>query len=410
MAENNIISEINPLFSTSLITAKSLASFGDETAKALLTEVESDDVKEKFDSTEDSKLFYKSIAAATEVRYKTVENFFYQSGLNVFVDLPCGFTPRPFSIVLNNFRYYGIDLPDVSEKIKGIFNKYANTDCKNSASFFGVDATNKKALKEAFYKEKQKLFISTEGFLQYLTEPEFQSVCMNISSLLSEHGGYWVTTDFDSNTINTKALLSIFNNDVGKLKKVLSTQNSNIMNDLAKKNDFVKLKPNFLAMKLRDFGLNSSIMPISQFIKEIKALDDMPAVKQTFIQQLKNCNFWIMTATNDNHIIQRHVVEKDFEVNAKVISNRLLISIQGRLDTVTTPKLLEEFNSFDKSEYHSIIIDARDLVYTSSAGLRAFLIMYKSLKNKVNFQINNCSKEVIEIFKVTGFYELLFKF
>lgn len=108
MAENNIISEINPLFSTSLITAKSLASFGDETAKALLTEVELDDVEENFDATEDSKLFYKAIVAATEVRYKTVENFFYQSGLNVFVDLPCGFTPRPFSIVLNspNFEFH----------------------------------------------------------------------------------------------------------------------------------------------------------------------------------------------------------------------------------------------------------------------------------------------------------------
>ena len=85
----------------------------------------------------------------------------------------------------------------------------------------------------------------------------------------------------------------------------------------------------------------------------------------------------------------------------------LVISIKGRLDTVTST----EFTSaIEKEEIKEgvVVIEAKDLEYISSAGLRALLALKKSLasQNK-ELEIHHLNPVCQEVFKVTGFNHIL---
>lgn len=85
----------------------------------------------------------------------------------------------------------------------------------------------------------------------------------------------------------------------------------------------------------------------------------------------------------------------------------LVITIKGRLDTVTST----EFTSaIEKEEIKEgvVVIEAKDLEYISSAGLRALLALKKSLasQNK-ELEIHHLNPVCQEVFKVTGFNNIL---
>ena len=85
----------------------------------------------------------------------------------------------------------------------------------------------------------------------------------------------------------------------------------------------------------------------------------------------------------------------------------LVITIKVRLDTVTST----EFTSaVEKEEIKEgvVVIEAKDLEYISSAGLRALLALKKSLasQNK-ELEIHHLNPVCQEVFKVTGFNNIL---
>lgn len=83
------------------------------------------------------------------------------------------------------------------------------------------------------------------------------------------------------------------------------------------------------------------------------------------------------------------------------------IELTGRLDTVTAPELQEVLIPlFDKAK--TVDLDFTDLVYLSSAGLRVLLMGEKTAKAKsATMTINNVSGEIMEVFKMTGFDNVL---
>ena len=86
-------------------------------------------------------------------------------------------------------------------------------------------------------------------------------------------------------------------------------------------------------------------------------------------------------------------------------NNGLLnIALDGRLDTTTAPEL-ESFigNNYDGTG--SIVIDCKKLSYISSAGLRVLLTAQKKTKGAMKL-INVC-EEVMEVFEMTGFADIL---
>lgn len=85
---------------------------------------------------------------------------------------------------------------------------------------------------------------------------------------------------------------------------------------------------------------------------------------------------------------------------------KLVVAIEGRLDTVTAPELEAELkDSLDGVT--ELVLDFAKLEYISSAGLRVLLATFKTMRDKGTMTITNVNEIVSEIFKVTGFSDIL---
>ena len=85
--------------------------------------------------------------------------------------------------------------------------------------------------------------------------------------------------------------------------------------------------------------------------------------------------------------------------------NNLVIALEGRLDTTTSPDLEKELKeSLDGIE--SLTFDLGALDYISSAGLRVLLSAQKTMNKQGDMVVKNVSEEIMEVFEVTGFSDI----
>ena len=84
----------------------------------------------------------------------------------------------------------------------------------------------------------------------------------------------------------------------------------------------------------------------------------------------------------------------------------LTVSLEGRLDTSTAPKLETELKTALKG-VQNLTIDLAELAYVSSAGLRVLLSTQKVMNRQGEMTVRNASDAVMEIFEVTGFVDIL---
>ena len=90
------------------------------------------------------------------------------------------------------------------------------------------------------------------------------------------------------------------------------------------------------------------------------------------------------------------------DINKVADNGKLKVAISGRLDTTTAPELEKEL---DFTGITSVEFDLADLEYVSSAGLRVILMVQKYMKG--NFVLKNVKPEIMEIFEITGFADIL---
>ena len=84
----------------------------------------------------------------------------------------------------------------------------------------------------------------------------------------------------------------------------------------------------------------------------------------------------------------------------------LTVILEGRLDTTTAPDLEKELkDSLD--DVTELIMDFEKLEYISSAGLRVLLSAQKIMSRQGEMKLIHVSDTVMEIFKVTGFADIL---
>ena len=84
----------------------------------------------------------------------------------------------------------------------------------------------------------------------------------------------------------------------------------------------------------------------------------------------------------------------------------LVVALDGRLDTTTSPNLEEELKATLPS-VEDLVFDLTKLEYISSAGLRVLLSAQKTMNKQGSMVVKNVSEEVKEIFEVTGFSDIL---
>lgn len=93
-------------------------------------------------------------------------------------------------------------------------------------------------------------------------------------------------------------------------------------------------------------------------------------------------------------------------INKENNGGALNVKIEGRVDTTTAPALETELKaSFDSCE--SLVLDFAQVEYISSAGLRVLLSAQKVMSRKGGLKLINVSEDIMEIFEVTGFSDIL---
>ena len=82
------------------------------------------------------------------------------------------------------------------------------------------------------------------------------------------------------------------------------------------------------------------------------------------------------------------------------------IKLVGRLDTTTAPALDKTINE-DIAGTKNLVLDVKELEYISSAGLRVFLGAQKKMQKIGSMKVTNVREEVMEVFEMTGFADIL---
>lgn len=84
----------------------------------------------------------------------------------------------------------------------------------------------------------------------------------------------------------------------------------------------------------------------------------------------------------------------------------LNLALEGRLDTTTAPQLENELKQ-SLPETTELVLDFEKLEYISSAGLRVLLSAQKVMNKQGKMVIRNVCADIMEIFEITGFSDIL---
>ena len=93
-------------------------------------------------------------------------------------------------------------------------------------------------------------------------------------------------------------------------------------------------------------------------------------------------------------------------IEIKKSEQETIIEVVGRLDVNTAPSLEKTINE-DIALTKSLIIDFSGVEYISSAGLRVILNAQKKMQQIGVMKVKNVRQEVMEVFEITGFADIL---
>jgi len=82
--------------------------------------------------------------------------------------------------------------------------------------------------------------------------------------------------------------------------------------------------------------------------------------------------------------------------------------LNGRIDTTNADKFQQDITPLMEDPNPDIEIDCTDMEYTSSQGLRMFLMLQKSVSSKSGKMVmTNMKPQVKEVFDITGFSNII---
>ena len=93
-------------------------------------------------------------------------------------------------------------------------------------------------------------------------------------------------------------------------------------------------------------------------------------------------------------------------INKNQTADRLVLALEGRLDTTTAPKLEAEILLIGE-DVQQLELDFHQLDYLSSAGLRVILVAKKKMASPRGMIVTGVNETIMEIFDITGFSDIL---
>ena len=86
--------------------------------------------------------------------------------------------------------------------------------------------------------------------------------------------------------------------------------------------------------------------------------------------------------------------------------SKLALALEGRLDTTTAPQLEAELKA-SMDGVTELDLDFEKLEYLSSAGLRVLLAAQKVMNKQGSMTVTHVCSEIMEVFEITGFVDIL---
>ena len=93
-------------------------------------------------------------------------------------------------------------------------------------------------------------------------------------------------------------------------------------------------------------------------------------------------------------------------IEIKKNNSETTLEIVGRLDTITAPALDNTINE-DIGDTQNLVLDITGVEYISSAGLRVLLSAQKKMQKVGSMKVTGVCEEVMEVFEMTGFADIL---
>ena len=392
-------SAVNPIYTTAKGILGLLISGGEPDALKLAPYINQEELRTKLDKLPPPEIM-NCFKIGQMIRFDINNSAALNSGKKTIIDLPCGYTTRCFKVANNGQKYYGFDLPIVIDEIKDLTSKIMTEEQKSLISFNAVDATNYNSLRNALKEVKGEICIITEGLLSYLSDSELICMCQAIHQLLSEFGGCWISADGAEMYLMYPLVLSVVYQ--GEKEKVLSMMkelsssmaNVNAFTNTFSANKFAKAKE-FLEKQ----GFIIKEESVSKYMNKLKCVpeDKEAALRETLESKI---NIWTMTIDKKDEKFENKGQKIEFKLETKLEDKIFQISIKGRLDTLTAPELLQKFK--ENKDIKSIKINANEMTFISSAGIRVFQMMLKELENKDLFEINGANENVKKIIIENG--------
>ena len=403
--KDGLTTDLNPTMFTARAVMMGGVSNGDKDAEKLLSFVEKDQQiieRNGPDGLRDLNGFYRfsyAYGIAAWIRSKISDRMFDSLKMLSFVDLGCGFNPRGLSFANRRYiHYYGFDLPPIIDRMK--YAVMPSVFHKERVTYYASDVTDLESLRVVI-RGNEPLFIVTEGLMMYLTENEMQTVVKNISVLLAEYGGVWFTGDPTTLSIYENMRRDFTGSDKDVMKDLLGAELSDKWIKLLYNNSFMKLKDDAFKDFVGKFGLDCKKVDVDSLIEGFN-------IPLRLRHAFENTSFIMMSPTETSEKHDR-TIRSAFTIETEKENSVINVRLHGRLDSVNAPKLIEEYEKYRAEDPQTaVILDLADCPYISSAGLRAVSIIYKKTAGiEEGFSIRNIRPDVLEIFKMTSFTDLI---
>ena len=96
------------------------------------------------------------------------------------------------------------------------------------------------------------------------------------------------------------------------------------------------------------------------------------------------------------------------DINITQQENKSIVVLNGRIDTSNAAQFQQDMTPLMEGENPDIDIDCTDMSYTSSQGLRIFLMLQKSVMARGGKMVmRNMNPQVKEVFDITGFSNII---
>lgn len=404
---------VNPVFNTAKACLEFDANNGDTDSKCLMDMlgfVSMTDQSAKQivppEMLEVARRLTPVFSTYVESRFHSVNRLITSMPGRTVVDLPCGYTARGIKMAHTGRTYYGFDLPAVIDTIAPAVAKI-NGD-NDAIQYAAVDATNYETLEAPLTYANAPLLITTEGLLMYLTQSELEEVFRNIRMLLQKHGGSWILVD-RAYYINEQRIADVMLHDNPQamgMFKAISAKGAGTMADIKTYNNaFFQGNDAEVKAFIHKMGFEMHEICMADYLPDrLISLASLPQAEPGVREVFKTMYFWELTVREDEN--RKANTNLPFAIETSFIDGLFTVRIQGRMDTITAPELLQRFQEIP-GKATAVEVDVENMVYVSSAGLRVLLMMYKSVEDKSRFKMLNVSDEVREILEVTGFDQFL---